>query len=105
MTPEDDWRAERLEQRAEQDDRRERQARQDRRTPTVVVIGVVILSLIMTGFAAVSYTSYAQTKSDQRWCALLNGIDQQDTPATTERARTIRRQIHELRVEFGCTDG
>jgi hypothetical protein len=25
-------------------------------------------------------------------------------PATTERARNAQRQIHKLRIDFGCTD-
>jgi hypothetical protein len=104
MTPEDDWKVERQEQRAEQTERRERQWRQDKRTPIVAVVGVIMLSLIMTGFAVVSYTAYAQARSDHRWCDLLNGIDQPNVPATTERARNAQRQIHKLRIDFGCTD-
>ena len=77
---------------------------QNRRTPTVIVVASIILSLIMTGFAVVSYTAYAQARSDHRWCDLLNGIDQPNVPATTERARIAQRQIHKLRVDFGCTD-
>jgi hypothetical protein len=104
VTPEDDWKVERQEQRVEQQGRRDRQKRQDKRTPIVLVIGVIFMSLIMTGVAVVTYTSWAQAKSDQRWCELLNGIDQPNVPATTERARNAQKQIHKLRVEFGCTD-
>ena len=82
----------------------EKSDRQSRRTPTVIIVGIILLSLIMTGFAMVSYISYAQSRSDQRWCDLLNGIDQPNVPATTERARIAQRQIHKLRVDFGCTD-
>ncbi len=104
MTPEDDWKVEQQEQRVERQEQIDRATRQDRRTPIVLVIGVIFMSLIMTGVAVVSYTSWAQAQSDKRWCDLLNGIDQPNTPATTERARVAQRQIHKLRIDFGCTD-
>jgi hypothetical protein len=104
MAPDDDWKVERQEQRDEQRVRRARQVRQDKRTPTVVISAVIVLSLLMTGFTVVSYISWSQSRSDHRWCDLLDGIDQPNVPATTERARNAQHQIHRLRIEFGCTD-
>jgi hypothetical protein len=75
-----------------------------KRTPTVIVLAVIVLSMIMTGAAVVTYTGYAQKRSDHRWCELLNSIDQPGVSDTTERARNAQRQIHRLRVDFGCTD-
>lgn len=74
------------------------------RTPYVLVVAVIALSMIMTGSVSIIYVGWAQEKSDKRWCELLNGIDQPNVPATTERARNAQKQIHKLRVEFGCTD-
>jgi hypothetical protein len=66
---------------------------------------MVLVAAFLVAAACILYTNRAQHASDQRWCALLNSLDQPSAPPTNERGRIIQRQIHQLRDDFGCGGG
>lgn len=65
----------------------------------VVLVGFLFVGALV---ASTAYTRHVQRESDQRWCDLLQSLDQPQTPPSTERGARIQQQIHDLRRELRC---
>jgi hypothetical protein len=74
---------------------------------------MVLLSSVLVAAACIVYTGHvarqteqrqdrARMEADQRWCPLLDALDQPRVPPETERGRQIQREIHRLRTQTGC---
>ena len=48
---------------------------------------VVFATSVLVGAASITYTRHVQHQSDQRWCALLDSLDQPSPPPTTPRGQ------------------
>ncbi len=79
--------------------------------PRWIVLVTVFLSVMGLAIAGVLYTSHvdgqrekAEREADQRWCELLNTLDeayQSGTP-TTDLGKRVAAAIHNLRVGLDC---
>jgi hypothetical protein len=67
----------------------------------VAVITVAVV-LVMSGL---TYTNRSIDNSNKRWCplvVLLDNRNQQLPPSDDPDTMTFRREIHNLRVAYGC---
>lgn len=68
------------------------------------VLAIIIAMTALTG-VNLYYTAHEQRVADQRWCDLLDSMDQPGAPPTTDRGRLIQVKIHKLRRGLGCGGG
>jgi hypothetical protein len=68
---------------------------------SLLVLFVVILSTMVFN---VWYTNHVQQVANQRWCALMVGMDDayRQVPPTTPTGRNVAAEIHRLRRSLGC---
>lgn len=105
----DDLTEAQADRREAQDNRREAQEvrrdtrRREKRAPFILLLGVILLSIILTGCLAIVYTGYSQQRSDRRWCDLLHTLNAPGQPAPeSERGKQIQRQLRQLERDFHC---
>lgn len=79
--------------------------------PRWIVLVSIVLSVMGLAVAGVLYTSYvdgqrekAEREADQRWCELLNTLDQAYGSAVpaTDLGRRVADAVHNLRVGLDC---
>lgn len=77
----------------------------DRRNLIYTALMMLVAFGLLTTFG-ILYTEHKSRVSDERWCDLVIGMDDnyRSAPVSTlpPRVQTFARQIHKLREDLGC---
>lgn len=70
-------------------------------------VSVIVVAILVVTFSGIWYTNYISHKNDQRWCSLLQSVDEayeqvRDNPNASPAGKHIAEEFHKLRVDFSC---
>jgi hypothetical protein len=71
----------------------------------VVLVAVALFAMLVSVGASIAYMRHNASEADQRWCALMVGLDDryQKLPSDADpEARKFAGQVHTLRTRLGC---
>jgi hypothetical protein len=75
----------------------------DRRLWIYPLVAVFISMFVAVGTNMI-YTTIAVHRSEQSWCQLVTGLDNQNqrTPPPTVNGKVFARDLHNVRVKYHC---